>query len=222
MIALALVFLYWFFAGPALLLAVVSLRGERKRADYVARRLAERPEDLPPATVIVPVKGYDEGLRDNLAALAALDYPDYELIVAAHSADDIPAGVLPARVRVVLAHGAESAASEKIQNLTAAVRAARKRSQVLAFADSDGRVTTGWLRALVAPLAEPGVGASTGYRWFLPDPPDFWSLMRGVWDAVAAGACWARATIASPGAAPWRFARSSSSKRACPISGRAR
>jgi cellulose synthase/poly-beta-1,6-N-acetylglucosamine synthase-like glycosyltransferase len=48
-------------------------------------------------------------------------------------------------------------------------------------------VSRGWLRALVAPLAEPGVGASTGYRWFLPEPPDFWSLMRGVWDAVAAG-----------------------------------
>jgi cellulose synthase/poly-beta-1,6-N-acetylglucosamine synthase-like glycosyltransferase len=58
---------------------------------------------------------------------------------------------------------------------------------VLAFADSDGRVSRGWLRALVAPLGEPGVGASTGYRWFLPDPPDFWSLLRGVWDAVAAG-----------------------------------
>ena len=187
MIALALVFLYWFFAGPALLLAAVSLRGERKRADYVAQRLAERPEDLPPATVIVPVKGYDEGLRENLAALAALDYPDYELIVTAQSAGDIPAGVLPARVRVVLSHGADSGASEKIQNLMAAVRAARKRTQVLAFADSDGRVTAGWLRALVAPLAEPGVGASTGYRWFLPDPPDFWSLLRGVWDAVAVG-----------------------------------
>ena len=188
MIALALVFLYWFFAGPALLLAAVSLRGERKRADYVAQRLAEQPQDLPPASVIVPVKGYDEGLRENLAALAALDYPDYELIVTAQTAADIPAGVLPSRVRVVLARGADSAASEKIQNLTAAVRAVRKRSQVLAFADSDGRVGPGWLRALVAPLAEPGVGASTGYRWFLPDPPDFWSLMRGVWDAVGDGA----------------------------------
>ncbi|MCX6626597.1 MAG: glycosyltransferase family 2 protein, partial [Candidatus Solibacter sp.] len=182
-----LVFLYWFFVGPALLLAVVSLRGERKRAHYVARRLAGRLDDLPPATLIVPVKGYDEGLRENLAALAALDYPDYELIVTAHSADDIPAGVLPGRVKVVLAHGKDSGVPEKIQNLTAAVRAARRRTQVLAFADSDGRVTSGWLRALVAPLAEPGVGASTGYRWFLPDPPDFWSLMRGVWDAVAAG-----------------------------------
>jgi cellulose synthase/poly-beta-1,6-N-acetylglucosamine synthase-like glycosyltransferase len=184
---LPLVVLYWFLTGPALLLAVLSLRGERKRAAYVARRLAERPQDLLPATVIVPVKGSDEGLRQNLEALAALDYPDYELIVTAHSAADIPAGVLPARVKVVLAHGTDPVAAEKIQNLMAAVRAARKHSRVLAFADSDGRVSRGWLRALVAPLAEPGVGASTGYRWFLPDPPDFWSLMRGVWDAVAAG-----------------------------------
>jgi cellulose synthase/poly-beta-1,6-N-acetylglucosamine synthase-like glycosyltransferase len=187
LIALPLVFLYWFFVAPSLLLAAISLRGERKRAEYVADRLAQRNEVLPPATVIVPVKGYDEGLRENLEALATLDYPDYELIVTAHSAGDIPPGVLPSRVRVVLANGADSAASEKIQNLLAAVRASRKRTQVLAFADSDGRVTKGWLRALVAPLAEPGVGASTGYRWFLPDPPDFWSLLRSVWDAVAAG-----------------------------------
>jgi ceramide glucosyltransferase len=58
---------------------------------------------------------------------------------------------------------------------------------VLAFADSDGRPTKRWLRALVAPLAEKGVGASTGYRWFMPEPADFWSLLRAVWDAVAAG-----------------------------------
>src|ERR1035441_1571259 len=65
------------------------------RAAYVARRLAEVAEDLPPASVIVPVKGQDEGLRENLAALASLDYPDYELLIVARSAADIPSGVLP-------------------------------------------------------------------------------------------------------------------------------
>lgn len=180
-------FWYWFFAGPALLLAFLSLRGERKRGEYVAARLAEDASVLPPATVIVPVKGYDEGLRENLAALASLDYPDYELVVTAHSADDIPPGVLPARVKVVLAHGADPNTGEKVQNLYAAVRASRKRSQVFAFADSDGRPTRRWLRALVAPLAGEGVGATTGYRWFAPDPPSFWSLLRGVWDSVSFG-----------------------------------
>jgi cellulose synthase/poly-beta-1,6-N-acetylglucosamine synthase-like glycosyltransferase len=182
-----LVFWYWFFVGPALLLALLSLRGERQRAAYVAERLLETSRYLPPATVIVPVKGEDEGLRENLAALATLDYPEYELIIAAHSAADIPPGVLPPRVKIVLAHGNDPDTGEKVQNLQAAVRAASKQSEIFAFADSDGRVTPRWLRALAAPLADSCVGASTGYRWFTPEPPTFWTLMRSVWDAVAAG-----------------------------------
>src|SRR3954470_1673631 len=162
-------FWYWFFAAPAVLLALLSLRGDRTRAEYVARRLAAPDGPLPPATVIVPVKGQDEGLRENLAALAALDYPDYELIVAAHCAQDIPPGVLPAKAKVVLAHGDDPNTGEKVHNLQAAVRASARRSEILAFADSDGRPSSGWLRALIAPLDEPGVGASTGYRWFTPE-----------------------------------------------------
>jgi ceramide glucosyltransferase len=176
---------YWLLVSPALLLTVLGLVGERKRVEYVSRRLAEQPAVLPPATVIVPVKGPDEGLRENLAALASLNYPDYELIVVAHSASDIPPGVLPGRVKVVLAQGADTETGEKVQNLHAAIRAARKSSDFFAFADSDGRPTRGWLRALAAPLVEPGVGASTGYRWFMPEPAAFWSLLRAVWDAVA-------------------------------------
>ena len=183
---------FWLFAGPALALALLSLRGERKRADYVAAKLAEPPAaDLPPATVIVPVKGAEAGLRENLAALASQDYPDYELIVVAHCAADVPAGVLPARVRVVLAHAEEPGTGEKVLNLRTAVRFARKDTTLFAFADSDGRVSRAWLRALASPLAvsgtDTGVGASTGYRWHAPQPPDFWSLMRSVWDAVIAG-----------------------------------
>jgi cellulose synthase/poly-beta-1,6-N-acetylglucosamine synthase-like glycosyltransferase len=48
-------------------------------------------------------------------------------------------------------------------------------------------VTKRWLSALVAPLAEAGVGASTGYRWYAPEPPTLWTLMRSVWDAVSFG-----------------------------------
>ena len=65
--------------------------------------------------------------------------PDYELMVVAHSAEDIPPGVLPARAKVVLAHGDDPNTGEKVQNLQAAVRAARRQSDILAFADSDGR-----------------------------------------------------------------------------------
>ena len=183
--------------GPALVLSIVALRGERKRARFVAERLEPDPSaQLPPATAIVPVKGPAEGLRENLAALAAQEYPDYELIVSARTATDIPPGVLPGGVVVALGGATSAAASERVQNLVAGVRASRKRSAIFAFAGADGRVSAGWLRALAAPLAETGVGASTGYRWFAPEPPDFWSLMRSVWNAPIGG-------LLGPGSSPF-------------------
>jgi cellulose synthase/poly-beta-1,6-N-acetylglucosamine synthase-like glycosyltransferase len=169
------------------LLSLIGLLGQRRKSRYVEEQLLKAPRYAPPATVIVPVKGEDEGLRENLAALASLDYPDYELIVAAQHAADIPHGVLPGRVKVVLAHGGDAESGEKVRNLIAAVRASSKRSEVFAFADSDGRPTRMWLRALVAPLETEGAGASTGYRWFTPTPATFWSLMASVWNSAANG-----------------------------------
>jgi hypothetical protein len=78
----------------------------------------------------------------------------------------------------------EPGASEKIQNLNAAIKLMDKSSGILAFADSDGQVPRGWLRALVAALDDEKVGASTGYRWYVPQPPDFWSLVRSVWNGA--------------------------------------
>ncbi|HEU0142008.1 MAG TPA: glycosyltransferase [Bryobacteraceae bacterium] len=193
--------LFWALVIPALLLSVLAYRGEAARIRYIKRILSEPDTgEFPPVTVIVPVKGEDEGLRENLASLAALDYPDYELIIAARTPGDVPGGVLPPKAKVVYARAAPFRAatvrerglpgedsSEKIGNLLAAVAASRAESGIYAFADSDGRVRPGWLRALAAPLRRKEVGASTGYRWYIPRHPDFWSLLRGAWNAVIAG-----------------------------------
>jgi ceramide glucosyltransferase len=182
------VFWFWLFVGPALVLAVLSLRGERKRARFVAEQLIRHGDaHLPPATVIVPLEGAEEDLRENLAALASLDYPDYEVIVAVRNAKTIPPAVLPSRVIVVLGGAKETGGSDRIKNLNAGVRVSRKRTQIFAFATGGGRVNKNWLRALAAPLANPEVAASTGYCWYTPEPPDFWSLMRSVWNAPVAG-----------------------------------
>jgi ceramide glucosyltransferase len=182
----------WLFAilvAPALLLAAASWRGERDKFRYYRERLPDKKQSafLPPVSLIVPVKGHDQSLQENLAALANLDYPDYELIIAARAPADIPPGVVPAGARVVFSKGQPAGAAEKLQNLLAAVRASRAQTEVLAFADSDGRVSQGWLRALIAPLAEAGVGASTGYRVYVPEVPDFWSSLRSAWNAVIFG-----------------------------------
>jgi cellulose synthase/poly-beta-1,6-N-acetylglucosamine synthase-like glycosyltransferase len=174
---------------PALALALLSLLGDSARRRYTISRLTRQLPDAecPPVTVIVPVKGEDQFLANNLQSLAEQDYPDYELIVTARSQSDVPTHSLPARARLVLSGDPDPATGEKINNLLAAVAAASTASSVLAFADSDTEVSPQWLRSLVAPLGEPGVGLSTGYRWHLPEPPDFWSMMRSVWDSVIAG-----------------------------------
>jgi ceramide glucosyltransferase len=182
------VFWFWFFVGPALALAIFALRGERKRARWVAERLAADADDpAPPATVIVALGGPEEHLRENLAALTSQDYPNYELLVTARTASDIPPDCLPPRCTVVLGGARDEKTTARIQNQLAGVRAARKRSEILAFADAAGHVSKNWLRALAAPLADHEVGASTGYRFYVPDPPDFWSLARSVWSAPVAG-----------------------------------
>ena len=167
---------------------MLGLRGERKRARFVAERLhPDGDTNLPPATVIVPIEGAEEDLRENLAALVSLDYPDYELIVAVRTASAIPPAVLPSRVIVVLGGAKEDGGSDRIKNLSAGVRVSRKRSQIFAFATGGGRASKNWLRALATPLADPEVAASTGYCWYTPEPPAFWSLMRSVWNAPVAG-----------------------------------
>ena len=173
--------------GLAIAMSLWALRGHRARIRFIEEKLGERPRRTPPATVIVPVKGEDDGLRENLAALASLDYPDYELIVAARAPEDIPEGVVPEKARVVIAGECPPGMGEKVHNLTEAVRGARASSEVLAFADSDGRVPPGWLKALVAALERPRAGAATGYRHYLPEPPDFPSLLRAVWNGVIEG-----------------------------------
>ncbi|MBI2680590.1 MAG: glycosyltransferase [Candidatus Solibacter usitatus] len=195
---------FWVFVAPALILAAAALWGERARAAYISAALAAEPATSPlPATVIVPVTRGGPELRGALASLRAQDYPSYELLVVAAGAQDIPAGALPSGVIVVLPDGATAGATDL---LLTAIRVSRKNTQLLAFAGGSGEYSQDWLRALAAPLAREEVGASTGYRWFLPEPPDFWSLLRSVWNAPLAG-------LFGPGNAPFAWSGSFAIRR---------
>ncbi len=186
------------FVGPALLLAAAALWGERARAASISGALAaDAGASLPAASVIVPVSGGGAEVHRALAALRAQDYPNYELLVVAAHAGNIPPGPLPGGVIVVLPDE-RAAIAGAADLLLLAIRATRKNTQVLAFADGSGEYSKDWLRALAAPLTRDGVGASTGYRWYLPEPPDFWSLMRSVWNAPIAG-------LFGPGNAPFAW-----------------
>ncbi len=175
---------------------------------YVSSELA-RPLDGPTpfASVLLPCKGLDPELPATLAAVQVLDYPHYEIICAVESDTD-PAYDLIQRtiehsraaqtsdaanaftprpphpsLRCVIA-GCSTAMVQKIANHLAAIEAADPRSEAFAFLDSDSVPHRQWLRAMTAPLADPEIGAVTGFRWYVPDGT-LLGLVRCVWNALA-------------------------------------
>lgn len=144
-----------------------------------ARLLKSWPiEREPRVALLAPCKGMELGLIENLRPLFEQDYANYSLTFMVESADDAVYNALRglmaeyARIesRLVVA-GLASDTGQKVHNLRAATSDLAGDVEVLAFVDSDARPRRDWLRRLVARLAHPRVGATTGYRWFCPTRP---------------------------------------------------
>lgn len=185
--------LFYVLAGLLVLQSLYALGDGFRFLDYVRRsKKHEPPPYAPPVSVLCPYKGLEEGFEKNIQALFNQDYLDYELIFALAEESDAARAVLerliresnrPARILIV---GKPAGRGEKVNNLLRALAAVRKESEVLVFVDSDARPPVGWLRALVAPLAEAGVGATTGFRWYLPVRGGFASALESAWNAPIA------------------------------------
>jgi len=205
---------FYFFAAIVIWLGVLSLRAGLRFASYVRREAVHPPPDFTPfASVIVPCRGLEEGLQENLAALVEQDYPVYEIVFVTDRVDDPSISLVKEIIgtqgssvrgsaRVVIA-GEAVDCGQKVHNLRVAVAEVDPRSAVLVFVDSDARPQPGWLQSLVAPLVDDGVGAATGYRWFIPVNGGFASRLRSVWNASIASAlgeredknfCWGGST----------------------------
>lgn len=212
---------FYFFAALLLLQTLISLRGGVRYLRYFRRELSFAPpraDFTPRASIIVPCRGLDQNLHENLHAICAQQYPAFEIIFVVDSPED-PALEVIERVRSergsagslsmrVVLSGEAQECGQKVHNLIAAVGATDGRSEVFVFVDSDARPRRDWLRSLVAPLADEQTGAATGYRWFIPSarltsPHKLASHLRAVWNASIASAlgansrtnfCWGGST----------------------------
>ena len=206
--------LFYLFAPISIYLGFLSLRSGISFVRYLQMELAKEYSPFTPfASVFLPVRGVDEGLRENIAAIFSQDYPDYEVIFVSDQQNDPAWPVVEAArrsfagesgpvMRTVVA-GAASGCGQKVHNLATAVTYADPNSSVFVFVDSDARPSVSWLRSLVAPLQEATVGAVTGYRWFVPVRGGLPSHLRSVWNAAIASAlgpdeqrnfCWGGST----------------------------
>jgi cellulose synthase/poly-beta-1,6-N-acetylglucosamine synthase-like glycosyltransferase len=194
-----LLIIFYSFAIVAIYLGLLSLRSGMRFVRHLQRELAQEPLEYAPfATVFVPCRGVDDGLKGNVLGLFAQDYPAFEIIFVSDSADDPAFAVIEeARqsfdrptgpiIQTIVA-GPSIDSGQKVHNLRVAVNAADARSEVFVFTDSDARPQEFWLRFLIAPLSDSGVGAATGYRWFVPLKRRFASHVQSVWNAAIASA----------------------------------
>jgi ceramide glucosyltransferase len=187
--------LFYILAALLILLSFKSFRGGIKFLRYVKSELAKpRSSFTPFVSVIVPCKGLDEGIEENLRALFEQGYPAFEVIFVVDDRHD-PAvrvierisGTSSIRTRLVIAPKASDSA-QKVENLREAVLHVADESRVFVFADSDARPAKDWLTFFVAPLEDDAVGAATGYRWFISPKPSFPSELRSAWNASIASA----------------------------------
>ena len=196
--------LYYFFAVVAVWIGIKSLRGGVRFARYVrAETSRPLPEFYPFVSVIAPTRGDEPGFLDNVQPLLTQRYTDYEVLFVFDDPQD-PSFQLAQRLKArTVISGPATDTGQKVHNLIVAVGQVDPRCEVIVFVDTDARPDESWLRKLVAPLADEKVGASTGYRWFVPERGGVASRLRGVWNASIASAlradttknvCWGGST----------------------------
>lgn len=179
--------------------SAVSLRDGFRFLRYLRMSRSRPPGDYaPPVAVIIPVKGADLALEANSLAFLRQDYPRYQVtfvvddqkdpaflkLTALASKSPEPGLTGPEKFSVVVA-GACATNGQKVHNLLQALKAMDGKAEVLVFADADARPNASWLRSLVAPLGNPHVTVSTGFRWYLPGNT-LVSQLRAAWDTSIA------------------------------------
>jgi ceramide glucosyltransferase len=137
--------------------------------DVLAARVAAsaRPGFTPPLSLLKPVHGAEPNLDAHLASFFVQDYPVYEILFCARTADD--AGLQTARrvaarypqipVKFLVTGGQPDYINAKVASMELMETAASH--EILVISDSDVRVMPDYLRAVALPFRDPQVGAMT-------------------------------------------------------------
>jgi ceramide glucosyltransferase len=160
---LTLVYLFLGLASLPFIYYLLAIYSSRR---FFSQREVERRSFTPPLSILKPVRGLDPDAYKNFASFCDQDYPKYEIVFCLGAEDDPAVPIIDSlrrnfprqRIRVLFGSG-RAAANDKVAKL---VRLANEAEyEYLVINDSDVRVRRDYLRKIVAPLADPKIGAVT-------------------------------------------------------------
>jgi ceramide glucosyltransferase len=145
--------------------AVAAWRG---RAFLAALEARERPASCPPVTILKPLKGGEGALDANLRSFCALDYPCFQIIFCLQTPED-PALAVVSRLKKdfpgvdmeVVVSKNRIGFNPKVNNMANGYVFAKY--DLILMSDADIAVRPDFLRRMVAPFTDPGVGLVTAF-----------------------------------------------------------
>jgi ceramide glucosyltransferase len=155
------------------------------REARAARRHEGRIQKFSAVTLLKPVHGLEAQLRENIESFFNQDYPEFEIIFGADTADDAALAVVrevSARYpkvpcRIVVSDGPDAFANRTAYCFYRTAEFAQH--EILVTSDSDVEVTPDYLRAVVAPFVDTDVAMLTCvYRG--KNAAGFWSGLTAI------------------------------------------
>jgi len=134
--------------------------------------------EWPPVTILKPLYGLEKNQRVNLRSTCLQDYPKFQVIFSVQDPNDPVIPLLKEIQRefgsekvCVVIENCQAGPNGKINNLLGALPHAHY--DILVISDSDVHLEHDYLKAIIAPMADPNVGcvctlykATYGDRWY--------------------------------------------------------
>ena len=177
------------------ILTAVNFSWAAKFQKMLLREPPQCPEtDLPPAVVLLAMRGADPFLPACLKGLVEQNYPDYDIKIIIDSEIDPAATVVTKfladnecnNVEVHYLKDPLPSCSLKVSALIQVIEQLDTRYEIVTVLDADVITEPDWLRSLVTPLViNPESAASSGIRWFMPPERELGNMVRRHWNIGA-------------------------------------
>ena len=150
--------------------------------------------EWPRAVVLLSLRGADPFLPDCIRGLLNQKYPSYDVRIIVDSYSDPAWDVVQslieehrgnADVSIRVIEQRFDTCGLRLSAFIQEIESLDETYDVVAYLDADVIPYENWLHDLVAPLADPDVGATTGVRFYQPGDSNWGTLVRYLWNLAA-------------------------------------